>query len=185
MEERKAISKKIRFEVFKRDSFTCQYCGKMAPDVILEIDHIKPVAQGGKNDILNLVTACFDCNRGKSDKELSDNSAVTKQQKQLAEMNERRQQLQMMLEWRNELSKIAETQVDAINSMLSARYDSSFTASGRATIKSLIRRFGFSEVYESAEIAFEQYEPASYAIQKIGGICYNRAHGITGKSYAK
>jgi len=43
--ERKAISKKLRFEVYKRDKFTCQYCGRKAPDVILEIDHINPVAK--------------------------------------------------------------------------------------------------------------------------------------------
>ena len=30
--EREPISKKLRFEVFKRDSFTCQYCGSKAPD---------------------------------------------------------------------------------------------------------------------------------------------------------
>jgi 5-methylcytosine-specific restriction endonuclease McrA len=29
---RKALSKKLRFEVFKRDNFTCQYCGRAAPD---------------------------------------------------------------------------------------------------------------------------------------------------------
>lgn len=46
MAERKTISKKTRFEVFKRDSFTCQYCGRTAPDVILEIDHINPVNNG-------------------------------------------------------------------------------------------------------------------------------------------
>ena len=39
MAERKPLSKKIRFEVFKRDAFTCQYCGQMAPDVLLEVDH--------------------------------------------------------------------------------------------------------------------------------------------------
>ena len=37
-----SISKKIRFEVFKRDGFTCQYCGKSPPGVTLEADHIKP-----------------------------------------------------------------------------------------------------------------------------------------------
>jgi 5-methylcytosine-specific restriction endonuclease McrA len=63
---RESISKKLRFEVFKRDSFTCQYCGQKAPDVILEIDHIKPVAKEGTSDILNFA--------GKSDRELSDNS---------------------------------------------------------------------------------------------------------------
>lgn len=39
--KRIAISKRVRFDVFKRDSFKCQYCGKSAPDVILEVDHIK------------------------------------------------------------------------------------------------------------------------------------------------
>lgn len=37
---RKPISKKIRFEVFKRDGFTCQYCGRMAPDVVL-VDYLE------------------------------------------------------------------------------------------------------------------------------------------------
>ena len=54
MAVRKAISKKLRFEVFKRDNFTCQYCGRMAPDVVLEVDHINAVANGGDNNILNL-----------------------------------------------------------------------------------------------------------------------------------
>ena len=65
MTKRKALSKKVRFEVFKRDSFTCQYCGNTPPLVILEIDHVDPVSKGGDNDIDNLVASCFDCNRGK------------------------------------------------------------------------------------------------------------------------
>lgn len=60
-----SISKKLRFEVFKRDGFICQYCGKTPPDVTLEIDHINPKSKKGTNNINNLVTACFDCNRGK------------------------------------------------------------------------------------------------------------------------
>lgn len=67
MAERKAISKKVRFDVFKRDNFACQYCGCTPPNVVLEIDHIHPVSKGGKNDVDNLITACFNCNRGKSD----------------------------------------------------------------------------------------------------------------------
>lgn len=65
MAERKALSQKVRFEVFNRDSFTCQYCGAKAPDVILQVDHITPVAAGGTNDVLNLVTSCQACNSGK------------------------------------------------------------------------------------------------------------------------
>ena len=42
------ISKKIRFEIFKRDGFKCAYCGKAPPVVTLELDHIEPKAKGGK-----------------------------------------------------------------------------------------------------------------------------------------
>lgn len=63
--ERKPLTKKMRFDVFKRDSFVCQYCGSTPPKAVLEVDHINPVANGGKNSLDNLITSCFDCNRGK------------------------------------------------------------------------------------------------------------------------
>lgn len=68
---RKPISKTVRFEVFKRDGFTCSYCGAHPPAVILHVDHIHPVAKGGTNDPDNLVTACEDCNQGKAARLLS------------------------------------------------------------------------------------------------------------------
>ena len=82
MSKRKSISKKLRFEVFKRDNFKCQYCGKSAPDVILHVDHIFPVKEGGTNDILNLITSCSDCNLGKGARLLTDKSTLEKQRKQ-------------------------------------------------------------------------------------------------------
>ena len=94
MGDRKALPKKIRFEVFKRDRFTCQYCGRMAPDVILEVDHIQPVAEGGKNTMLNLITSCRDCNRGKGKTRLTDDTELKKQQAQMTELSEKREQLE-------------------------------------------------------------------------------------------
>lgn len=67
-----AVSLRIRFEVFKRDAFTCRYCGRTTPSVVLEVDHIVPVAGGGSDDPTNLATSCWECNRGKSDKQLSE-----------------------------------------------------------------------------------------------------------------
>lgn len=64
------LSKRTRFQIFDRDGFTCQYCGCRPPDVILEVDHVDPRANGGSNDPTNLVTSCADCNRGKSDRKL-------------------------------------------------------------------------------------------------------------------
>lgn len=68
---RKALSKRTRFNIFKRDGFTCQYCGAHPPGVILHVDHITPVAEGGTSDIDNLVTACEPCNLGKGAVSLS------------------------------------------------------------------------------------------------------------------
>lgn len=61
-----AISKRVRFEVLKRDSFKCYYCGNPAGEKPLTIDHVVPVALGGSDDVTNLVAACPDCNSGKS-----------------------------------------------------------------------------------------------------------------------
>jgi len=57
---------KNRFEIFKRDNFTCQYCGRSAPMVQLELDHIKPQTKHGDNSKNNLITSCKECNIGKS-----------------------------------------------------------------------------------------------------------------------
>ena len=61
-----ALSKRTRFEIFRRDEHICQYCGQKAPDVTLHVDHIIPVALGGDDKPGNLVTACVDCNQGKT-----------------------------------------------------------------------------------------------------------------------
>lgn len=60
------VSRRLRFEILRRDGHTCRYCGAKAPDVTLTVDHVIPVALGGGDDPRNLVTACTDCNSGKS-----------------------------------------------------------------------------------------------------------------------
>lgn len=61
-----AVSKRTRFEVLRRDNHTCRYCGGTAPNVILTVDHVTPVALGGTDEPSNLVAACRDCNYGKA-----------------------------------------------------------------------------------------------------------------------
>jgi hypothetical protein len=61
----KGVSKKLRFEILKRDGFACGYCGATPQQRELHIDHKIPVSDGGTDDPDNLVTACADCNRGK------------------------------------------------------------------------------------------------------------------------
>lgn len=59
------VSPKRRGEVLARDSFTCVYCGRKPPEVILHADHKVSVKDGGTDDLENLVTACDKCNGGK------------------------------------------------------------------------------------------------------------------------
>lgn len=61
-----AVSKRLRYEILRRDSHTCRYCGASAPDVPLRVDHVTPVALGGTDTPDNLVTSCEPCNSGKS-----------------------------------------------------------------------------------------------------------------------
>ena len=156
-EKRKAIPKKMRFEVFKRDSFKCQYCGRSSPDVVLEIDHIKPVAEGGKNTLLNLITSCRDCNRGKGKNKLSDNTEIAKQKPELDLLNEKRLQMEMMLKWKRELSTMLDSQVDILEPLLVDDVAYCLNESARKRLKALIKEFGFNEVYEACEISSLQY----------------------------
>ncbi len=59
------MSKKVWWSVLKRDRFTCRYCGRRAPEVRLQVDHVQALANGGKTVLENLVTACVACNLGK------------------------------------------------------------------------------------------------------------------------
>lgn len=179
MAERKSLSRKIRFEVFKRDSFTCQYCGCKAPDVILEVDHINPVAKGGKNDLMNLVTSCFDCNRGKSDKKLSDMSAIEKQRNQIEELNLRRQQLEMMLEWRDGIISIEEDKYNKAIDYWNKKWEKvALSETGEKDLSKLVKKFGLISTLDAIDKAVEKYkkdetaESSNYVFDKIGGILY-------------
>lgn len=61
-----AVSRRLRYEILRRDNHQCRYCGATAPHVPLTVDHVVPIALGGSDDPTNLVTACKDCNAGKS-----------------------------------------------------------------------------------------------------------------------
>lgn len=158
MSSRKSISKKTRFEVFKRDSFSCQYCGAKAPDVVLHCDHINPVSKGGDNDILNLITACEGCNQGKGARLLNDNSSLDRQRAQLEELNERRQQIEWMLEWRNELSSLTDDTVSKISDFWEQRsYGYLLNEQGRRKLATWIKRFDVDLLLKSIEDASDQY----------------------------
>ena len=67
--ERAKMTDSLRYDILKRDNFRCQLCGATAQEgAKLHVDHIVPVAKGGKTIASNLRTLCDRCNMGKSDK---------------------------------------------------------------------------------------------------------------------
>ena len=60
-----SIPPSLRWTVLARDNYTCHYCGRKPPDVILEVDHKLSEIAGGSTSEDNLVASCFECNRGK------------------------------------------------------------------------------------------------------------------------
>jgi hypothetical protein len=61
-----AVSRRLRFEILRRDNHACRYCGRNAPDIRLTVDHVTPVALGGTDHPSNLAAACEECNSGKT-----------------------------------------------------------------------------------------------------------------------
>jgi hypothetical protein len=152
--KRKQISKRVRFEVFKRDGFKCQYCGSSAPEVILHVDHIHPVSKEGDCDMMNLITSCCDCNLGKSNILLSDASLLKKQRAQLDEMNERREQLEMMLKWRDAIKDISTAELDEF--CIRFKNEScgwGLNDSGKNQASDAIKKFGLKNVLDGLEEA--------------------------------
>ncbi|MBK7892860.1 MAG: HNH endonuclease [Bdellovibrionales bacterium] len=157
---RKAISKKLRFEVFKRDAFTCQYCGMSAPDAILHVDHINPVAAGGQNEVLNLVTSCVSCNLGKGARTLSDSTVVKKQLDQMKAISLRQEQLAMMAEWRNSMVGLEENAIKSIADYINRNLRSSeFKISDTylSDIRNMLRRYSVEDIYSAIDKSVMTY----------------------------
>lgn len=156
---RKAISRKTRFEVFKRDSFKCQYCGRGVPDVVLELDHVTPISGGGADDLLNYVTSCFDCNRGKGSRKLSDESVVQKSRASVRAMLQRREQLDMVLESRRGYVDPLNEEASRVEEYFRANCGAALEIddSGRKYVKALIRKFGAPAVIKAIDQAAEAY----------------------------
>lgn len=176
MAKRKNLGKKIRFEVFKRDSFTCQYCGQSAPQVILEVDHIIPVSKGGDNDLTNLITSCRDCNRGKSNIELSDDTVVVKQQKELEELQERKNQLEMMVEWRNGLKELDQSTVKIFCDEFTSLTGADVNETGQANVSRWINKYSITTLFEALDRSISQYYDAEKIFIMIPKIAYYVDH---------
>ncbi len=173
--KRKSISKKIRFEVFKRDSFTCQYCGAHPPSAILHIDHILAVANGGTNVIDNLITSCEPCNLGKGARDL--NVAPKKLAEKIEDAKEREEQLlgyqYLLEERRNRLEDESWRVIEIIYPGADEVTRDEFSSVCR-----FIERLGFFDVIEAAEICWASHIVKQNRFRYFCGVCWNKIRKI-------
>jgi hypothetical protein len=172
--KRAAISKRIRFNVFKRDGFICQYCGSHPPDVILEVDHIEPICDGGKDDEENLITACFNCNRGKAGIPLS--TAPQSLAEQATKIRELEDQIAGYREVINARWARLESDMWEVAETLSPGSGTKgFRRDWLQSIKMFNRRLPLHEVIDAAEIAIAKKPGSeSWAFKYFCGICWNK-----------
>jgi len=160
MNKRQPITKSLRFAVLKRDRFRCKYCGISAEEVDepLQIDHVKPVSKGGTNDIINLVASCFACNNGKRDELLSENVELELQRKELEQMQAKREQLEMMVEWRDESQNLPNFEIDLVAQYWrQATFGDPHNCCDTMQLKHLIKRFGTNAVCQGIDEVVATY----------------------------
>jgi len=174
------VSKRIRFEVFKRGGFKCQYCGRTPPEVILEIDHVIPKAAGGQENINNYITACFDCNRGKGSVKLE--SVPASLQDNIAQLKERRRQLKAYNKFLRELQEETEEAIEQVNRVFNKYFqDYQLSDSFRNnTLKRFLSHLPGAKLCEAMDNACSQFINmgtngwiSRRAIQYFCGICWN------------
>jgi len=177
--KRKSLSKRTRFNVFKRDGFTFQYCEAHPPKVVLHVDHIVPVVDGGSNEIDNLVTSCEVCNLGKGGIGL--NVIPQSLSEKAAEIHDREEQIKgyesIMAGRRARLD-------DGAWKIMGLFYpeQSSVPRDSFISVKRFIERIGFDAVFDAAEIALIASTFQRNKFKYFCGVCWNKIQAQNGNA---
>jgi hypothetical protein len=172
---RKAMSKTLRFEVFKRDRFTCQYCGATPPKVVLQVDHILAVAKGGGNDEGNLITSCQPCNLGKGVRSLS--VAPQSLADKAEDVAEREAQLlgyqDILLAKRDRLERECWQVFELLLGESKSVPRDQFTS-----VQRFIDRLGLIAVLESVDSALRSSARSSSLFRYFCGVCWSKVREL-------
>lgn len=178
-----AISKRTRFEVFHRDGFTCRYCGKHPPGTVLEVDHVVAVANGGGDEIANLVTACFDCNRGKSATALTEVPESVDDQ-----VVRRREALEQLQAYKALVEEERASRMNVVEELGVYWFDQFSEEPGRFTFGSersksvmrFVKELRIDQIYEAIDIAMARRPPTrstgydANTFKYFCGICWTK-----------
>jgi len=199
-DEAVSIGVRVRFEVFRRDRFTCLYCGRTPPDVLLEVDHVTPRAAGGSDEIENLTTSCQDCNRGKPSGLLAEGSARVVSPEAVAQATERIEQARQYAEAVEQMRRLQDAHVhsvtaawaEAFGATTEERDDGTFwvLTGGRefpskATIKRLMGRGLFADdLLEAVDITASRTGGDYYGDEGpryFYGVCWRMVDRLEGR----
>jgi len=170
------ISKKSRFEIFERDNFTCQYCGRKSPIVILELDHIIPKSKDGSDEPTNLITSCRKCNQGKSTMILKDK--ILRVKRLQAEKQQQRQAFDKFLQQQKEKE---EKTLDELNNYWSTSSGNSYSLNenGLRSLRRFLKFFSKEEIKDAIEIASSKIalgtdDDIEHRFKYMCGVLHNR-----------
>lgn len=191
-----SLSVRVRFEVFKRDRFTCQYCGKTPPDVLLEVDHIIPKAAGGGDEITNLTTACWDCNHGKSDRLLEEGTQPVVGREVVDTLRERLEQAAAYTELLGQQEGLVEKQLGLVNQLWAKAFRAPLIESSEGShwqfeypgrfpdersVRNFLRRIPVHEILAAVDITASRFErPDEDTCRFFYKVCWRRIKGESG-----
>lgn len=173
-----SLSKRIRFEVLKRDGFRCGYCGKTPPSVLLEVDHINPKANGGIDDINNCITSCFDCNRGKSSIRLE--QIPSQVQENLEILKEKRKQAKAYERLVKKIRLDEDKKIEEIGAIYTNAYGKWILSDNfkDVSVRKFIRSIPFEEVKRAMVIACsKEHLNRDSCVKYFCGICWKIIKG--------
>lgn len=179
-----------RFEIFKRDGFVCMYCGKRPPEALLEVDHIVPRCAGGSDDDVNLLTSCFECNRGKGAKQLGDERpavAINRSE----DIKERALQAQAYADAVEESQQAESRILDMLNEKWCFALDgwiekdddtgrsswmlpNGFSFPPNATLRTFVKRLPLDSIIDAIDITAGSTCPPSAKVRYFCAVCWRR-----------
>lgn len=186
--KRARVGPKLRLEVFKRDDFSCRYCGRKAGGGrSLEVDHVVPVSAGGGSEIENLATACTECNAGKGSRLLAEGTAPVPSHVSVGKLRRSLAKQREYVELQREQRRLREEQMEGFRRHWCARFGGHLSADGHwvcddawwpydSVIESYLSRLGLNELLRAVDITFERGPRGAAARPRyLSGVLRNMA----------
>lgn len=177
------VSKSLRFEIFRRDAFTCQYCGRRPPNSVLEVDHILPICEGGDDDPSNLVTSCYDCNHGKGRKQLKPNAAPHDTDQDYLEAEQRLAELERYRQVQKQLNEALEGTVSDLQEFFAKQLATSRVPEG-TSIRWQLYYHDPEEIEKAVLLTQNRLAPNADPLEKWRYACAILRNWRKGESYA-